>query len=287
MIHLSFFTGIGTASLALQQLNTHALHTFWWETDPACIHHFQQTFNINHALMGDVWKIDISQLVETIRGHLIPGAVILISTAPPCKDHSKIRDSSPGLTGQDGSLLQHMVDIEGAIRVLIPEHPIETLMENVLPHEAVQEHFDDITDQWGEHPIVLDSADGHMVSRPRLWWNTIHWERAEETVSTQTPWQLQWTTHPPYSRLHNPIAADLQPKIHVKGWETPKILSQGGLFHCLTTQATTEAGRPAPQHTDVDQATWERWEQGHKQFPPWQYRRLMGFTDNYTQPNPL
>ena len=27
-----------------------------------------------------------------------------------------------------------------------------------------------------------------------------------------------------------------------------------------------------PQHTDVDPATWERWEQGHRQFPPWQYR---------------
>ena len=59
-------------------------------------------------------------------------------------------------------------------------------MENVLPHESIQEHFDDITDQWGAHPIVLDSADGHMVSRPRLWWNTIHWEQAQETISTQT-----------------------------------------------------------------------------------------------------
>ena len=207
--------------------------------------------------MGDVWKIDIPQLVETIRGHLMPGT-ILITTAPPCKDHSKIRDSPPGLTGQDGSLLQHMVDIEWAIRLLIPEHPIETLMENVLPHDAIQEHFDDITDQWGAHPIVLDSADGHMVSRPRLWWNTIQWERAQETISTQTPWQLTWEKHPPYDRLHNPIAADLQPNIRVKGWEIPNVLAQGGLFHCLTTQANTDEGRPPPQHTDVDQATWEQ-----------------------------
>ena len=120
MIHLSFFTGIGTASLALQRLNTHTLHTFWWETDPGCIHHFKQTFDINHTFMGDVWEIDIPHLVETLRGHLMPGTKILITTAPPCKDHSKIRDSPPGLTGQDGSLLQHMVDIEWAIRLLIP-----------------------------------------------------------------------------------------------------------------------------------------------------------------------
>ena len=307
MIHLSFFTGIGTASLALQKLKTHALHTFWWETDPACIQHFEQTFNINHTFMGDVWNIDIRELVDTIRAHAIPGTRILITTAPPCKDHSKIRDSPPGLQGRDGSLLQHMVDIEWSIRLSIPEHPIDSLMENVLPHDSIQEQFDDITDQWGTTPIVLDAADGHMVSRPRLWWNTIQWEPVQEMISSQTPWQLTWTEHPPYTKLHNPIAADLQPNIQMKGWETPNILTQGGLFHCLTTQAINDTGRPPPQHTDVDQATWARWEQGQRQFPPWQYRpqyltrehqadwqpitplqreRLMGFPDNYTQPTP-
>ena len=257
--------------------------------------------------MGDVWNIDIRELVDTIRAHAIPGTRILITTAPPCKDHSKIRDSPPGLQGQDGSLLQHMVDIEWSIRLSIPEHPIHSLMENVLPHDSIQEHFDDITDQWGTTPIVLDAADGHMVSRPRLWWNTIHWEPVQEMISSQTPWQLTWTEHPPYTKLHNPIAADLQPNIQMKGWETPNILTQGGLFHCLTTQAINDTGRPPPQHTDVDQATWARWEQGQRQFPPWQYRpqyltrehqadwqpitplqreRLMGFPDNYTQPTP-
>ena len=220
MIHLSFFTGIGTASLALQKLKTHALHTFWWETDPACIQHFEQTFNINHTFMGDVWNIDIRELVDTIRAHAIPGTRILITTAPPCKDHSKIRDSPPGLQGRDGSLLQHMVDIEWSIRLSIPEHPIDSLMENVLPHDSIQEQFDDITDQWGTTPIVLDAADGHMVSRPRLWWNTIQWEPVQEMISSQTPWQLTWTEHPPYTKLHNPIAADLQPNIQMKGWDT-------------------------------------------------------------------
>ena len=192
--------------------------------------------------MGDVWNIDIRELVDTIRAHAIPGTRILITTAPPCKDHSKIRDSPPGLQGQDGSLLQHMVDIEWSIRLSIPEHPIDSLMENVLPHDSIQEHFDDITDQWGTIPIVLDAADGHMLSRPRLWWNTIQWEPVQEIISSQTPWQLTWTKHPPYSKLHNPIAADLQPNIQMKGWETPNILTQGGLFHCLTTQAITDTG---------------------------------------------
>ena len=56
--------GSGLHPLALQKLKTHALHTFWWETDPACIQHFEQTFNINHTFMGDVWNIDIRELVD-------------------------------------------------------------------------------------------------------------------------------------------------------------------------------------------------------------------------------
>ena len=62
----------------------------------------------------------------------------------------------------------------------------------------------------------------------------------------------------PRDNLHsNTLATDMgetQPNIQMKGWETPNILTQGGLFHCLTTQANTDAGRPPPQHTDVDQA---------------------------------
>ena len=87
----------------------------------------------------------------------------------PLKDKRR----PPRVTGQDRSLLQHTVDIELSLRQLLPKFRFETLMENVIPHDDVQSHFDDITDQWGSQPIVCDAADGNMVSRPRLWWNTI------------------------------------------------------------------------------------------------------------------
>ena len=254
--------------------------------------------------MGDIWDVDPRALAEKIRGHLLPNMIILSTAAPPCKDHSKIRDAPPGITGQDGSLLQHTVDIELSLRQLLPDFRFETLMENVIPHDDVQAHFDDITDQWGSQPIVCDAADGNMVSRPRLWWNTIHWPEIQNTFSTQTPWQLTWQKHEQYDRLYNPIAAHLQPSIHIKDWETPNILTQGGIFHCLTTQAPTDDGRPPPQHANVDQATWDRWQTNHRQFPPWQYKpqyltrykdnewttispiqreRLMGLPDDFTQ----
>ena len=112
--------------------------------------------------MGDIWDVDPKELAEKIRGHLLPHMIILSTAAPPCKDHSKIRDAPPGVTGHDGSLLQHTVDIELSLRQLLPEFRFETLMENVIPHENVQSHFDDITDQWGSQPIVCDAADGNM-----------------------------------------------------------------------------------------------------------------------------
>ena len=249
ILHLSFFTGIGISTLALQKLNFTVLHTFWWEIDETCISIFNKTFDINHTHMGDIWDVDPKELAEKIRGHLLPNMIILSTAAPPCKDHSKIRDAPPGVTGQDGSLLQHTVDIELSLRQLLPEFRFETLMENVIPHDDVQSHFDDITDQWGSQPIVCDAADGNMVSRPRLWWNTIHWPEIQNTLSTQTPWQLTWQKHEQYDRLYNPIAAHLQPSIHIKDWETPNILTQGGIFHALLDDTSTNRWRKTPPNT--------------------------------------
>ena len=85
---------------------------------------------------------------------------------------------------------------------------------------------------------------------------------------------------------------------------TRQKLCQQQLFHCLTTQAPTDLGRPPPQHTNVDTATWDRWQNDNRQFPPWQYQpqyltrqhqhdwqpitpiqreRLMALPDNYTK----
>ena len=74
-------------------------------------------------------------------------------------------------------------------------------------------------------------------------------------------------------RLTNPIANQLQPDIQIKDWETPTVLQQNQLFHCLATQASSDEGRPPPRSSDVDDDTWHRWEENNRQFPPWQYRQ--------------
>jgi len=93
------------------------------------------------------------------------------------------------------------------------------------------------------------------------------------------------------------------PPDNVAPYQSHRHSDQRLIFHCLTTQANSDDGRPPPRSANVDDDTWQRWESNHKQFPPWQYRqeyltkhkdgtwqpvtplqreRMMGFPDDYT-----
>ena len=156
----------------------------------------------------------------------------------------------------------------------------------------------------GSQPIVCDAADGEhgiqaspLVEHHPLAGNPEHHLDTDtlaahlaETRTIRQAIQSHCST-PPTLNSHQRL-------------ETPNILTQGGIFHCLTTQAPADDGRPPPQHANVDQATWDRWQTNHKQFPPWQYKpqyltrykdnewttlspiqreRLMGLPDDFTQ----
>ena len=272
IIHLSFFTGIGVSQLALQYLHTNIATTFSWEIDPFCNelldHHYHQ--NIQH--MGDIADTDFTTFCQGLAAHYDTTHIILITAAPPCKDHSRVRDTPPGLSGDDGSLLQQMTNIDLTIRQNLPQYTVRSLMENVLPHPSIRSQFDDISRQLGYDPLIIDAADGHITSRPRLWWLDADWTYITQHLTRETPWTIHWTQHDDYDKLHNPLAPLIQPPVHVKDWETPAILCQQKLFHCLTTQAPTDLGRPPPQHAKADNSTWDRWQQDNRQFPPWQYQ---------------
>ena len=272
IIHLSFFTGIGVSQLALQYLHTNTVITSSWEIDPFCNelldHHYQP--HIQH--MGDIADTDFDTFCQELAANYDTTHIILTTSAPPCKDHSRVRDTPPGLSGEDGSLLQQMTNIHLTIRQRLPQHTIRSLMENVLPHHTIKSLFDNISRQLGYHPLIVDAADGHITSRPRLWWLDADWQHITQHLTRETPWTLHWTQQDDYDKLHNPIATLMQPPVHVKDWETPAILCQQQLFHCLTTQAPTDLGRPPPQHAKADNSTWDRWQQDNRQFPPWQYQ---------------
>ena len=308
ILHLSFFDGIGAASVALQYLGANIVFTLSWETNPQCQallqHHFQ---SIQH---GDVSILTRPQLNEIIR-HAAQGTedlIILITAGPPCVDFSRLRNQPPGMQGEQGNLLSRQTEIILGIKEDWSHlYLILSLLENVVPHKAVSDQFQDITSRLGTTPMVIDAKDGGIISRPRLWWFDIDWDSATQQLHSNTPWQITQTFHQTMWHLTNPIAAQLQPDVQVKDWETPTVLQHNQLFHCLTTQASSDEGRPPPRSSHVDNETWQRWEDNNKQFPPWQYRpeyltrykdgqwqtvtplhreRMMGFPDNYTNTPP-
>ena len=208
------------------------------------------------------------------------------------------------MQGEQGNLLSRQTEIILGIREDWSHlYLILYLLENVVPHEAVSDQFQDITSRLGTTPMVIDAKDGGIISRPRLWCFDIDWDTATQQLHSNTPWQITQTFHQTMWHLTNPIATQLQPDIQIKDWETPTVLQQNQLFHCLTTQASSDDGRPPPRSSNVDDDTWQRWEDNNKQFPPWQYRqeyltrhkdsqwqtvtplqreRMMGLPDNYT-----
>ena len=305
ILHISFFDGIGTASQALKFLGANVIFTMSWETDPDCqavLHHHHQP--IQH---GDITHLDRETLNLLIQPLVQenPDMIILITTGPPCVDFSRLRHQPPGTQGQQGNLLQRQSDIIINLQDDWPEYQILYLLENVIPHTDVEPQFQAISEQLRSRPYVVDAKDGGLISRPRVWWQNIQWETAAHIVHQFTPWQIIRTFQRNTWHLHNPIAALLQPTFHTKDWETPAVLQEGQPFHCLTTQAPTDQGRPPPKSSHVDTSTWQRWEEHGRQFAPWQYmpqyltrhqdgpwqpitplqrERLMGFPDHYTQP---
>ena len=278
--------------------------TFSWEIDPFCNELLDHRYHQQIEHMGDATQTDFTTFCRQLSDTYDNSHVILITSAPPCKDHSRVRDAPPGVSGSDGSLIQQMTNIDLTIRQHLPTYTIRSLMENVLPHRDIQEQFRDISTQWGMDLIVVDAADGQVTSRPRLWWLDADWKHVSHQLTGSTPFTLHWTLQDGHHKLHNPIASMIQPSVHVKDWETPAVLCNKHLFHCLTTQAPTDLGRPPPAHAQADDATWERWQQDNRQFPPWQYQpqfltrphegewqpitplqreRLMALPDDYTK----
>ena len=226
--------------------------------------------------MGDVMHIDIDKTVSYIDQRMGQQEfIVLITAGPPCPDFSRIRKSPKGTDGESGWLFQHMIEVEYKLRLKFKGRPVETVIENVLPHHSLRDHLLEMTKPLCMSPIVLDAADGGLVHRKRLWWTSIDWPDIETKLSRSTPWSTSWKTDDDWPRLHNPVAADLQAPLQHKGFSLPTCLQQNNkLFHCLTTPSQHLEGRPMPQTNrsrTVSPSTTQRWQDDHHRYPPWQY----------------
>ena len=95
-----------------------------------------------------------------------------------------------------------MLNVEHTIRTHFTGFPIETVIENVLPHPTLKDELLQLTSVLAMEPIIVDAADAGLIHRKRLWWTTINWEAVEERISDCTPWSLQWHSDRGWPRLH-------------------------------------------------------------------------------------
>ena len=247
LVHLSFFDGIGIASEALRRISDNVLVTLSWETDEDCARFVEEKFG--SIPMGDALHFQVDDVFHLVQQHTSHRQfIVLITAGPPCPDFSTIRQDPPGLGGESGWLLQHMLEIEDEIRHKFKGYPVETIMENVVPHPSIRDQLLQTTARLAMDPIVVDAADGKMVHRRRLWWTSAHWSDIDTKLSKCSPWSLSWTADDGWHRLHNPIAQELQRPIVAMGFSMPQCLQQGKkLFHCLTTPSTNTDGRTPPK----------------------------------------
>ena len=274
LVHLSFFDGIGVASEALRRISDNVLVTLSWEIDEDCAKFVEEKFG--SIPMGDASHFRVDDVFQLVQQHTAHRqCIVLITAGPPCPDFSTIRQDPPGVDGDSGWLLQHMIEIEDEIRHKFKGYPVETIMENVLPHPSVRDQLLQTTARLAMDPIVIDAADGKMVHRKRLWWTSANWNDIDTKLSKCSPWSLSWTSDDGWHRLHNPIAQVLQRPIVTMGFSMPQCLQQGKkLFHCLTTPSTNIDGRTPPKphrHRQLSEETTKRWEDDHQRYPPWQY----------------
>ena len=186
-----------------------------------------------------------------------------------------MKKSPKGAAGDSGWMFKHMIDIDYNLRLRFQGRPFETVIDNVVPHPSLKDHLLNLTEPLCMQPFILDVSDGGLAYRKRLWWTSIDWKDVEDKLARNTPWSTSWKTEDDWSRLHNPIAVDLQETLSNKGFSLPACLQQGNkLFHCLTTPSAEPTKRPmlpTNRSRQLSPSTTQRWQDDHQRYPPWQY----------------
>lgn len=279
-ILLSFFDGIATAALAVQDLQLDVKARISWEWDDECMavssHHFP---DMQHRGNFELDTVDaILATLKEIDPHY--AMHLIVTAAPPCPDYSRIRGiNAPGRSGEEGRKFDAWVALYLQLEARCGRR-VFLIVENVIPSNPDDAwHF---AERLQAQCIVVDASDFGLISRPRLWWLRIDWTQAPSWLTSS----LSWSTMRGLDRLHVPfsespsneaIPVPYGPSPH--DLDSPQerlhsdILQGLRMFPCLTTPAKTAAGRPVPTGYSQrhDDATWQRWAADHQQYGPWNY----------------
>ncbi|CAE7417574.1 DNMT3A, partial [Symbiodinium microadriaticum] len=192
VILLSFFDGIGSASLALQSLGLRVRASLEWEVDEAALAVSTRVCKGLRMKRGDITQDDPAAVSRILQDLLQEqDSTVLVTAAPPCVDYSAANGSAQGREGASGSLFVSFVYFLQAIeKALGRSFPI--LVENVLLQSGTDCQW--FSEQLQAEPIVADGAAFGMISRPRTWWTRVNW--AETTKHPYRPEQtLTWDKH--------------------------------------------------------------------------------------------
>ena len=270
VIVLSFFDGVGTAFIALENLCGPPALAMAWEIDPECIEVTQTRFPyIVHR--GDINQDSPTAVSEMIRKHdPHQTCVILLLAAPPCPDFSSITGNGQGFEGTEGCKFKAFVKFSQQLEAQLDGWECHHLIENVVMQQKAEIQW--VSDNTHCSPVVADAADFGWVSRPRLWWSKIDWATIETNPVTQQP--FRWGTINKLPRLHLDVPFQHLSEVDLAGLALhPRVQNHEIRLPCMTTPAPDENGRPAPKRVRgrINSDTRQRWLDGRRQWAPWHY----------------
>ena len=272
VILLSFFDGIGSASLAHESLGVRVRATMEWEIDPCAIAVSSKVSRGLRMKRGNLLHDDPG-VVATMLQDLLRDkeSLVLVTAGPPCPDYSRLSATSPGREGDSGQLSVRFAEFLQAVEAKV-QKKFHILIENVLLQKSTDlTWFNRALDA---QPVVADASSFGMISRPRTWWTRVNWA-AMTTHPYQPDQKLKWDKVDGLSRLQSlGISKDLPESFTMPGLSFHEDISSGKrTLPCLTTPAPSDEGRPAPKRMKgkLSAAVKRKWLEGNRQYAPWMY----------------
>ena len=270
LIVLSVFDGIGTGILAVTQLVGEPRLAIAWEIDQiaADITSFHMPF-VKHR--GDFLADSVADVAHLVQRHdPHQQCWILLLSAPPCPDFSSINSSAESFSGHEGSKFESFLSFAKDLETQLNDWTFIHLCENVVMQ--TQAEIQHVSHGLHAEPVVIDSADLGIISRPRLWWTRHKWSASDLHPISGEP--LRWGSFQKLNKLHMDLALTEEHQLDLDGFELPGVVSRHEKrLPCLTTPAPTSDGRPPPKKLKgkIDPECRSRWMNDNRRFAPWHY----------------
>ena len=241
-----------------------------WEIDEECVNVTKERFpDMFHrgCFVNDNYEEVVEHIKEVDPSHQ---CLILVTAGTPCPDFSVVAGKTEGRHHPEGAKFKEFSDKLRELRQALPDHKFSMVAENVIMNDPSDCQF--ISEQLQVEPVVVDSADSCLISRPRLWWADIPWQEVREHPLTGQ--RLQWSQHNGYRKVKLALPQQEVGNIEMGGLQFHSDVVTGKRrIPCLTTPSPDPHGRPPPQKHKLrtTEEAKQRWLADGRQFAPWQY----------------